>query len=59
MPDPRRPPSVEELRRNEAVGFFVERAKAVASTFELTDKNAQAVARLCHKLEAWPVLVSR
>ena len=57
LPDPQDPPSVQGLRRYEAIGLFVERAKAVASTFELTDRNAEAVVRLCHRLEGVPLAI--
>jgi predicted ATPase/DNA-binding CsgD family transcriptional regulator len=57
LPDPRHPPSIQELARYEAVRLFVERAKAVVQTFELTPKNAPALARLCRRLDGMPLAI--
>ncbi|MDQ4126384.1 MAG: LuxR C-terminal-related transcriptional regulator [Actinomycetota bacterium] len=51
------PPSSEGLMRYEAVRLFVERARAVASTFELTDQNASSINRVCHQLEGMPLAI--
>ena len=48
-------PPVDELARNPAVALFVERAKNVQSTFELTEENARSVAEICRKLEGLPL----
>ena len=48
---------LEELGRHGAVRLFVERAKAVNSAFELSEKNAPWVARLCRRLEGIPLAV--
>ena len=57
MPTLERPRSSEVLLRYEAIRLFVERARAVASTFELTPKNAPAVALLCKRLEDIPLAI--
>ena len=58
LPDPEHhPPSVEELARYEAVCLFLERAAAVASRFELTERNAPAVAQVCRRLEGMPLAI--
>jgi predicted ATPase/DNA-binding CsgD family transcriptional regulator len=57
LPDPEHRRSTEELARYEAVKLFCERAKAVAPSFELTDKNATAVARVCHRLDGVPLAI--
>jgi predicted ATPase len=49
--------SIEEMRRSEAISLFVERANAVASSFELTEVNAPAVARVCHMLDGMPLAI--
>ena len=57
LPDPKPPLAFEGLARYEAVRLFVERAKAIDSTFKLTEKNAPSVARLCRKLDGIPLAV--
>ena len=57
LPDPHRLPPAGELARYEAVGLFLERAKAVDAGFELTERNTSAVARLCHKLDGIPLAI--
>ncbi len=56
-PDLQRLPSVEGLTRHEAVRLFLERAAAVAPRFELTDQNAPAVVKLCHRLDSMPLAI--
>src|SRR5215207_1662958 len=51
LPGSRNLPPLEELPHYEAVRLFVERAGEVASTFELTEHNAPAVAQLCRGLD--------
>jgi len=55
VPDPGRALSTEELAGYEAVRLFVERAGAVDSGFELTERNAPGVTRLCNKLDGIPL----
>jgi predicted ATPase len=55
--DPRRLPLTAELANYEAVHLFVERAGAVDAGFELTERNASAVARLCQKLDGIPLAI--
>jgi predicted ATPase/DNA-binding CsgD family transcriptional regulator len=57
LPDPGQLPSLEELRRYEAISLFAERAKGVASDFELMERNAAAVARVCHLLDGMPLAI--
>ncbi len=57
LPDVRDLLPIEQLVRYEAIGLFVERAKAVASNFELTRQNAPAVARVCQRLEGIPLAI--
>jgi len=57
LPDPGRPAPAGELADYEAVHLFVERAQAVDAGFELTEENAPAVARLCHKLDGIPLAI--
>jgi non-specific serine/threonine protein kinase len=56
-PDLEQQAPFEELTRYEAIRLFVERAKAVASAFELTEQNARAVTRLCQRLDGMPLAI--
>jgi predicted ATPase len=51
VPDLQDLPPVEQLVRYEALRLFIERARAVASTFEMTEDNAPAVMRMCQRLD--------
>jgi predicted ATPase len=57
LPDPRRLPAPDALWDYEAVRLFVERAKAVRPDFALTEGNAPAVARICHRLDGTPLAI--
>jgi non-specific serine/threonine protein kinase len=57
LPEPEQQPPIDELTRYEAVRLFVERAGAVVSTFGLTEHNAPAVTRLCHRLDGMPLAI--
>ncbi|MSU36499.1 MAG: adenylate/guanylate cyclase domain-containing protein [Pedosphaera sp.] len=41
----------------ESIKLFVERAKAVEPAFELTEKNVESVAQLCHRLDGIPLAI--
>ncbi len=57
LPDSSRPQDLGTLTDYEAVRLFVERARAVASTFSLTPENAPAVASLCRQLDGMPLAI--
>jgi non-specific serine/threonine protein kinase len=48
-------PPVGQLNGFSAVRLFVERANAVQPEFILTERNAAAVARICHRLDGIPL----
>lgn len=54
IPDPRRVVPVAELARIPAVQLFVERA-AAQTGFALSERNAEAVAQVCHRLDGIPL----
>jgi predicted ATPase/transcriptional regulator with XRE-family HTH domain len=56
-PDPQRPVPVEHLLQYEAVQLFVERARTVQPTFTVTERNAAAVAQVCHRLDGIPLAI--
>jgi predicted ATPase/class 3 adenylate cyclase len=53
----REPRSAAELARYEAVQLFVDRAQEVQANFQLTDKNANAVAEICRRLDGLPLAI--
>lgn len=58
IPDPDRPlPSVEVLRKYEAVDLFAARGAAILPDFEINDDNRMAVARLCQQLDGIPLAI--
>src|SRR5262249_561887 len=54
-PDPRPAPSRATLARVESVRLFVDRAQATQPGFQLTERNARAVAQICHRLDGIPL----
>jgi predicted ATPase/class 3 adenylate cyclase len=57
MPDLKRPPPLERLTQYEAVGLFVERARALQPNFEVTNESAPAVAEICVRLDGLPLAI--
>ena len=48
---------LDQLRQNEAVMLFTERAAAASGTFELTASNQAAVVDLCRRLDGLPLAI--
>jgi predicted ATPase/class 3 adenylate cyclase/tetratricopeptide (TPR) repeat protein len=57
LPDLKRPPSLERLTQYEAVGLFVERARALKPDFKVTNEGAPAVAEICVRLDGLPLAI--
>jgi predicted ATPase/DNA-binding SARP family transcriptional activator len=57
IPDHRPGTSFEALVANDAVRLFAARARAVDPEFELDDRNAGAVARVCERLDGLPLTI--
>ena len=57
LPVPGGPASAAGLADNPAVTLFVERARAVAPGFALTEANAPAVAEICARLDGLPLAI--
>jgi predicted ATPase/DNA-binding CsgD family transcriptional regulator len=49
--------SLDQLRQNESVELFVERASAASGTFELTTSNQAVVVDLCRRLDGLPLAI--
>lgn len=47
----------DAMLRYEAIQLFVERARAVRSTFTFSPANAQIIAQICHKLDGLPLAI--
>ncbi len=57
LPEMQQPLSLEELRQFASIELFVERAGAVKFNFTLTEKNANAVAQICRRLDGIPLAI--
>ncbi len=57
LPDPAHLPAAEQLSQYEAVALFIERARAAAPTFRVTDDNARAVAEITARLDGLPLAI--
>jgi predicted ATPase len=55
LPDRSRAHPLDELARSEAVRLFIERAQAAKLDFALSDRNAHAIAEICHRLDGLPL----
>jgi predicted ATPase len=45
------------LRASESIGLFVERARAIRASFELTVQNAHWVAEICRRVDGLPLAI--
>jgi predicted ATPase/class 3 adenylate cyclase len=57
VPDLRRPAVAGEVVEYESVRLFVERARAAAVDFAVTELNAEAVAEICVRLDGLPLAI--
>ena len=55
VPDPRQVMTVEDLTHYEAVRLFIGRAVSAQPSFQLTPRNAAAIADICHRLDGIPL----
>jgi predicted ATPase/ribosome-binding protein aMBF1 (putative translation factor)/Tfp pilus assembly protein PilF len=57
LPQPGDRLAAESLLQNDAVGLFIQRARAVDHRFTLSDANAPAVAAICARLDGLPLAI--
>ncbi len=57
LPDPANLPAIDRLTQYESVALFIERARAVKPSFEVTNQNAPAVAEICVRLDGLPLAI--
>ena len=57
LPDPANLPAIDRLSQYESVALFIERARAVKPSFEVTNENAPAVAEICVRLDGLPLAI--
>src|SRR5215213_9037749 len=57
LPDLEHQPPLERLTQYEAVGLFLERARAVKPDFSITNESAPAVAEICVRLDGLPLAI--
>lgn len=57
LPDRSARPSLEDLRQNEAISLFVERAQSVKPDFVLTQANASTMVEICRRLDGLPLAI--
>jgi predicted ATPase len=55
VPDPRASGALDQMRGNEAVRLFAERAAAASADFRLAEDNASAVVQICTRLDGMPL----
>lgn len=56
-PDPAQLTAPESLIQYSSIALFVQRAQAVLPTFQLKQSNAQAVAKICVRLDGLPLAI--
>jgi non-specific serine/threonine protein kinase len=57
VPDPETGPSLDDVRRSEAIRLFVDRAQGVAAEFAVTGENAAALITVCRRLDGIPLAI--
>ena len=57
IPNTHQAQSAESILQSEAALLFIERARAVAPAFTVTDENATAIAQVCARLDGIPLAI--
>lgn len=57
LPDPKQVHTSASLSSSEAMQLFADRAVLASSDFQVTDRNASALAAICHRLDGIPLAI--
>jgi len=57
FPDPAHPPPLEALSTYTAIRLFVDRARLVLPDYQISERNAAALARICQRLDGIPLAI--
>jgi len=57
LPDRSRAQAADQVTGYEAIQLFIERAQAVQPDFAVSDRNAHAIAEICHRLDGLPLCI--
>ncbi len=55
LPDMQATTTLQDLAENPAISLFVSRARIARHDFQITERTAGAIVRLCRRLEGWPL----
>lgn len=55
VPDMQATTTLQDLAENPAISLFVSRARIARHDFQITERTAGAIVRLCRRLEGWPL----
>ena len=57
LPDDSQELTLEIVSQNEAVSFFLQRARAAHTGFEIDERNARSIAEICTRLDGLPLAI--
>lgn len=55
LPEMEATTTLQDLAENPAVSLFVSRARIARHDFQITERTASAIVKLCRRLEGWPL----
>jgi len=57
LPDRSQKQTADQFSQDEAIRLFIERAQAAVPEFTVSDRNAYAIAEICHRLDGLPLAI--
>ncbi len=57
LPDPKQLPSLEQLTRYSAIALFVQKAREVLPSFQLTNDQVAPIVEICSRLDGLPLAI--